>query len=100
MGTFPLQFKRPPHVNAGGGSYIVGPEREAELLAASEESRSDNPDSPTVGEPAECFFHANVRIHDAFGYWPTRALRASESIARAYADLYREIGGMSEIPPC
>ena len=88
------------HVNAGGGSYIVGPEREAELLAASEESRSDNPGSPTVGEPTECLFHANVRIHDAFGYWPTRALRASESIARAYADLYREIGGMREIPPC
>ena len=83
------------HVNAGGGSYIVGPEREAELLAASEESRSDNPDNPTVGKPAECFFHAKVRIHDAFGYWPTRAFRASESIARAYADLYREIGGMS-----
>ena len=86
------------HVNAGGGSYIVSPERHAELLAASEESRSDNPNSPAVGEPTECFFHAKVRIHDAFGYWPARAFRASESIARAYADLYREIGGVREIP--
>ena len=86
------------HVNAGGGSYIASPERHAELLAASEESRSDNPNSPAVGKPTECFFHANVRIHDAFGYWPARAFRASESIAGAYADLYRKIGGGSEIP--
>ena len=84
-------------VNAGGGSFLVSPEREAELLAASEESRSGNPRSPSVGEPAECFFHANVRIHDAFGYWPARAFRASESVARAYAELYREMGGQQVV---
>lgn len=86
------------HVNAGGGSYVVGPQRKGELLAASEETRTDNPEFPMVAKHAECFFHANLRVHDAFGFWPTRAFRASEAIARAYADLYREIGGTREIP--
>ena len=50
-----------------------------------------------VATQTECFFHANLHVCDAFGYWPTRAYRASESIARAYTDLYREIGGTREI---
>ena len=86
------------HVNAGGGSYIVGPQRKGELMAASDESRRDIATFPVVGTPTDSFFHANIRIDDAFGYWPTRAFRASESIAQAYADLYREIGGTREIP--
>jgi len=81
------------NVNAGGGSFIAGPEPAGSLLAASAESTRDNPDFPMVSEPTETFFHATIRVHDAFGYWPARSLRASESTARAYADLYRELGG-------
>ena len=81
------------NVNAGGGSYLVGLERAGRLIAAGAESTRDNPDFPMVGEPQETFFHANIRVHDAFGYWPVRSFRAGESIARAYADLYRQLGG-------
>jgi hypothetical protein len=60
---------------------------------AGEESRRDNPNFPLVGRPTENFFHANIRVHDAFGYWPTRSFQASESIAKAYVNLYKELGG-------
>ena len=66
------------HVNSGGGSYIVGPQRKGELLAASDETLPDNPEFPMVTKHAECFFHANLHVHNAFGFWPTRAFRASE----------------------
>ena len=46
-----------------------------------------------VGKPAENFIHSHIRIHDAFGYWPTRTFRTSESVAQAYVDLYRQLGG-------
>ncbi len=81
------------NVNGGGGSYIVGPQPAGNLIVAGEESMRDNPNFPLVGKPTENFFHANIRVHDAFGYWPTRSFRASESVAQAYVNLYRELGG-------
>ena len=48
----------------------------------------------TISQPVECLVHANVRIADAFGYWPTRSFRASEeTAAAAYVALYRSLGG-------
>ena len=88
------------NVNAGGGSYIAGPQTKGKLIAASAESRRDNPDFPMVGPPVETFFHAELRVHDAFGYWPIRSFRACESSARAYVNLYRELGGAREEQPC
>jgi predicted amidohydrolase len=86
------------HVNGGGGSYLVSPHKYDNLLATSLESRRDNPAFPMVGEPVECLLHANLRIHDAFGYWPVRSFRVSEASARAYADLYRARGGSRATP--
>ena len=88
------------NVNAGGGSYIAGPQTKGEFITASAESRRDNANFPMVGAPVESLFHADIRIHDAFGYWPTRSFRASESMARAYGNLYRELGGTREDQPC
>ena len=82
------------NVNAGGGSYIVGSQlKGGKLHAVSEESSRDNPNFPMVGTPVESFFHTYIRVHDVFGYWPTRSFRTSESVARAYVNLYRELGG-------
>ena len=86
------------HVNGGGGSYLVSPHKYDNLLATSLESRRDNPAFPMVGEPVECLLHANLRIHDAFGYWPVRSFRVSEASARAYVDLYRARGGARPTP--
>ena len=80
-------------VNGGGGSALVGPQKYHNLLAASDECHRDNPAFPMVGPPAECLLHAEVRIHDAFGYWPVRSFRASEEAAAAYVRLYRSLGG-------
>ena len=81
------------HVNGGGGSYLVGPQKFNNLIAVSPECRRDVPSFPTVGEPREGLFHARVRIHDAFGYWPVRSFRTSEAAAKAYVSLYRSLGG-------
>ena len=86
------------HVNGGGGSYLVSPHKYDNLLATSLESRRDSPAFPMVGEPVECLLHANLRIHDAFGYWPVRSFRTSEASARAYVDLYRARGGSRPTP--
>jgi hypothetical protein len=84
-------------VNGGGGSSIVGPRKRHNLLAVSAECRRNNPAFPMVGPPSECLLHAEVRIHDAFGYWPVRSFRASEAAAAAYLQLYRRLGGKN--PP-
>ena len=36
---------------------------------------------------------ARIRVHDAFGYWPMRSFRTSESVASSYLDFYRTLGG-------
>ncbi|KPK85024.1 MAG: hypothetical protein AMJ81_04315, partial [Phycisphaerae bacterium SM23_33] len=70
-------------VNGGGGSCLVGPAKRGNLLAVSEECRRDNAAFPQVGRPAECLLHAEIRLTDAFGYWPVRSFRASEAAAAA-----------------
>ena len=86
------------HINVigGGGSYLVGPLRHGNLLAASPECRRDNTAFPMVGKPQEGLFYARIRVADAFGYWPTRSFRASEATAEAYLSLYRTLGGRTE----
>ena len=86
------------HVNGAGGSYLVSPHKYDNLLDTSLESRRDNAAFPMIGEPVECLLHANLRIHDAFGYWPVRSFRLSEASARAYIDLYRARGGSRPTP--
>ena len=86
------------HVNGTGGSYLVSPHKYDNLLDTSLESRRDNAAFPMIGEPVECLLHANLRIHDAFGYWPARSFRLSEESARAYVDLYRARGGSRATP--
>ncbi len=81
------------HVNAGGGSYIMSPGKFARLLVVSSECQRDAETFPLTGEPEACLFHANLRVADAFGYWPVRSFRASEAAAAAYVDLYRALGG-------
>ena len=85
------------HVNGGGGSYITGPQKFNNLVAVSSECRRENERFPNVGPAEECLFHAKIRIHDAFGYWPVRSFRASEKAACAFADLYRAMDGRREI---
>ena len=84
------------NVNGGGGSYIVGPLRHGNVLAASPECRRDNTAFPMIGKPQEGLFHARIRVADAFAYWPTRSFRASEATAEAYLSLYRTLGGRTE----
>ncbi len=79
--------------SGGGGSCIVGPQKHNNLLAVSDECRRDTASSPEIGPVAECLVHANVRIADAFGYWPVRSFRASEQIAASYLGLYKSMGG-------
>ncbi len=80
-------------VNGGGGSALVGPGKFDNLLTVSAECRRDNPSFPMAGSPEECLLHANIRLHDAFGYWPVRSFRASEAAADAYVRLYRSLNG-------
>jgi predicted amidohydrolase len=81
------------NVNGGGGSYIAGPQKFDNLIAVSAECQRDCVAFPMVGEPQECLIHANIRVRDAYGYWPVRSFRASEEAAAAYAALYRSLGG-------
>lgn len=81
------------NVNGEGGSYIVGPRRSGDVLAVSPECRRDNAAFPMIGPAQEGLFHARIRVHDAFGYWPVRSFRASEAVAEAYVSLYRTVGG-------
>lgn len=81
------------HVNGGGGSYIAGPQKHDNLVAASAECRRDSKSFPQVGPAQECLVHAEIRIADAFGYWPVRSYRASEEMASSYLELYRAMGG-------
>ena len=85
------------NVNGMGGSYLVSPHKYDNILDVSRESRRENLAFPMIGEPVECMINANLRIHDAFGYWPTRSYRVSEEAARAYIDLYRARGGSRTI---
>lgn len=81
------------NVDGGGGSYIVGPQREDNLIAVSPECDRYNDAYPMVGPVQESLIHAHIRIHDAFAYWPVRSLRASEAIAESYKALYEQLGG-------
>ena len=81
------------NVNGGGGSYIAGPQKYDNLLAASPECTKEVGTYPNVGPPVEALIHANIRVHDAFGYWPVRSFRTSEEVAKAYLELYRAMGG-------
>ena len=81
------------HVNGTGGSYLVSPHKYDNILDMSLESRRENTAFPMIDEAVECLIHANLRIHDAFGYWPARSYRVSEEAARTYIDLYRARGG-------
>jgi len=63
------------------------------VLAVSKECQRTSPSFPMVGPPVDCLFDKKIRLHDAFGYWPVRSFRASESIAKAYVELYRAKGG-------
>lgn len=80
------------YVNGAGGSCIAGPGTKR-LLAVSAECRRDVPSFPMMDKPQESLFHARIRVHDSFGYWPMRAFRASEQIAEAHTALYRAMGG-------
>jgi len=84
------------NVNGGGGSFITSPKNPQftdNLLARSDECRRDVATFPMLDGPRECLLNANIRVHDAFGYWPQRSFRASEAVAAAYLSLYRELGG-------
>lgn len=81
------------HVNGGGGSYLVGPQKFHNLIAVSAECRRDNTAFPMVGPPQECLLDAVIPLGDAYGYWPVRSYRASETVAAAYVELYRSMGG-------
>jgi len=81
------------HVNGGGGSFIMGPQKYDNLVAVSAECERGSPSFPQVGQPRECLLHENIRIADAFGYWPVRSFRASEEAASAYLALYESLGG-------
>lgn len=81
------------HVNGDGGSYVAGPQKHDNLIAVSPECRRESPSFPSTGTPEEALFHANLRLWDAFGYWPVRAFRCSEETASAYAALHRAMGG-------
>ena len=81
------------HVNGGGGSYIAGPQKYDNLIAVSAECRRDAPAFPMVNSPRECLLDARIRLWDAFGYWPIRSFRASETVAAAYVELYEALGG-------
>ncbi len=81
------------HVNGGGGSYIASPDKFNNVLDISDECRRTNRAFPSIGPPVECLIESNLRISDAFGYWPVRSFRASEEIAAAQLALYRSLGG-------
>lgn len=78
------------HTNSSGGSRIVSPD--GRVLAVASELRRCKGRECSV-RPREELVHAVIRVHDAFGYWPLRAMRASESAARAFRALYRAMGG-------
>jgi len=78
------------HTNASGGSRIVGPG--GKVLAVSSEIKPRKGRKRSV-MPKEELTHAVIRVHDAFGYWPLRAMRASEEVAKAFLRLYKAMGG-------
>ena len=79
---------------SGGGSYLAGPHNKNEPpIMVSDECRRDNPDYPMTGPVKESLFHAEISVHEAFGYWPARSYRTSEAVAEAYENLYRSYGG-------
>ena len=88
-------------VNAAGGGYIAGPHpyinQRSKILATAAECRHDIPTYPQIPEPSENLFHANIRFHDAFGYWPIRSFHSSETIAASYLSLYQALGGTRPI---
>lgn len=81
------------HVNGGGGSYLVGPQKFDNLIAVSAECRRRAPTFPMVGPPQECLLDASIPLPDAYGYWPVRSYRTSEAVAAAYVELHRRLGG-------
>lgn len=81
------------HVNGGGGSYLVGPQKFHNLIAISAECRRTVSTFPMVGPPQECLLDASIPLGEAYGYWPIRSYRASEAVAAAYVELYRSLGG-------
>jgi len=76
------------HISGGGGS-IAGPNKSSRHSLV-EYNKWVSPD----GQTHEALCHKRIRVHDAFGYWPTRSFRASEPTAAAYLALYRAMGGI------
>jgi 5-aminopentanamidase len=81
------------HVNGGGGSYLAGPQKFHNLIAASAECQRSTSTFPMVGPPQECLLDASIPLGDTYGYWPVRSYRASETVAAAYVELYRSLSG-------
>ncbi len=84
------------NVNGGGGSFIAGPDKFNNVLDVSEECRRENRAFPMIGEPVECMIESQIRVSDAYGYWPVRSFRASEEVAGAQLALYQSLGGQHE----
>jgi predicted amidohydrolase len=79
------------NLNAWGGSFIVSPLKK--LLDVSAECKNSVKTFPNVDKPQDCMIEANIRVANAFGYWPARSFRASEQAAKAYMHLYKAMGG-------
>ena len=75
------------HISGAGGS-IASPQKNSR--ATVEYNKWVSPS----GETHESLCHKRIRVHDAFGYWPTRSFRASEQTAESYLALYRSMGGI------
>ena len=73
------------HVSGAGG-YIASPQNNKSTVEY-------NKWVSQSGETHESLCHKRIRVHDAFGYWPTRSFRASEQAAQSYLALYRAMGG-------
>jgi hypothetical protein len=78
------------HVS-GGGANIASPQKNGKSMVEYNKWVSES------GEVRESLCHKKIRVHDAFGYWPTRSFRASEETARSYLALYRSMGGRRAI---
>jgi hypothetical protein len=72
---------------SGTGGNIAGPQKDRKSTVEYDKWVTPG------GETYESLFHKRIRVHDAFGYWPTRSFRASEQAAQSYLALYRASGG-------
>lgn len=81
------------YLETGGVGHISGPRGGGTVLCVSENAEKDNGRAPFIGKTCYNVFYSDIRLHDAFGYWPMRSFRASEEVAAAYLNLYRAMGG-------